>query len=117
MGNFGSERVIQTLPFGPPTVVVDLGMGIDKDGNKITTAGAEVPAIARDNFTQEDIDSNTNNPVKKLQLAGVVLGTCRVLLGGTATKGLVGAIRADGKFQDATEGQAPAVVFMEGGAA
>jgi hypothetical protein len=116
MGKYGAERVIQALPLGPPTGVIELGMGLDKDGNKITTAGAEVVAIANDDFDQNDLDLNTANPVTPKKTGGVVLGTCRVLCGGTATKGLVGAVQTTGKFANATAGQAPAVVFIEDGA-
>ncbi len=117
MGAFGKERLILTEPFGPPTVVADLGMGIDKDGNKITTAGAEVCAIAVDDFDQATIDSNAANPVAKRKLTGVTLGTCRVLLGGNATYGQGGAIDANGKFANATAAQCVVIIFRESGAA
>lgn len=116
MGKFGSERLILQEPFGPPTVVVDLGMAIDKDGNKITTAGAEVTAVALDDFTQADIDSNTANPGAAKKLTGVTLGTCRALLGGTVAKGDKLAVDTAGKFQVATAGQSPALTAREAGA-
>ena len=117
MGNYGKEKPVLVESFGPPTGTVDLGMAIDKDGNKITTAGVAVTAVADDDFAQSDIDSNTANPVNKLKIPGVTLGLCRVLLGGNATAGMTGSVRTDGKFQDATAGQVPAVVFREGGSA
>lgn len=114
MGAFGKERLILTEVFGAPTGVVDLGMAIDKDGNKITTAGAEVPAVALDDFTQVDIDTNAANATK-LKLSGVTLGTCRALLGGTAAKGDKLAVDAAGKFQVATAGQKIALIAREAG--
>jgi hypothetical protein len=117
MGKFGSEDLILTESFGPPSAAVDLGMAMDKDGNKITTAGAEVVAIAGDDFDQGDIDANTANPVTSKTLTGVTLGLCRVLLGATVAKGDKGAVDTAGKFRTATAGQAVAVEFRSGGVA
>lgn len=116
MGTFGSERLILTEVFGAPSATVDLGMAIDKDGNKITTAGAEVMAVALDDFTQADIDSNTANPGLTLKISGVTLGVCRALLGGTVAKGDKLAVDTAAKFQVATAGQAIALIAREAGA-
>jgi hypothetical protein len=118
MGAFGKERLILTEPFGPTTVVTDLGMGIDKDGNKITVAGSEVNAIALDDFTQSDIDMNATLPTNlKKKLTGVTIGTCRFLLGGTVAVGDKLAVDGAGKFQVATAGQYVAGIAREAGAA
>jgi hypothetical protein len=119
MGAYGKERLILTEPFGPPTTVVDLGMAIDKDGNKITVAGAEVPAIALDDFTQADIDANAANPTIKKKLTGVTLGTCKTLLGvgGCAAGDKLAVETATGKFIVAVAGQYVAAIAREAGVA
>jgi hypothetical protein len=77
---YPGKRPVSTETYAP-SAIVKAGRWIDKNGDQITVAGSRAAAVARFDFSQNDVDNVNGNPPSRL--TGVNFGPAMVELGET----------------------------------